>query len=487
MLEVAVMNICFMCDLHLPFDANALQYDVLDWAIADIHQRCPDCVIFAGDITCDGNAETFHAFLQKMQQLDIPFLFIPGNSDLRCHETSAALQKTSSNCENIINGIKIFAVNDCTGEISDEQFLAIEKANADSLLFMHHPPRALSSPCQQKMLAWRKRHPETPLFFGHSHESKIDGPDISLQAMDPDKASGECPCMTYYDTDTKTLHKAFYSSPVPADFHQHIGISCYRPLEHIQFATENGLKALELRPNCIHADQAALTAAISQWRQCGGENLSIHLPDVEYHDGQISAGNIDQLIDLANHLKANRFTQHVPLVSVRAVHAAPGILGQICDYLAEKFNSLDHEIVIGVENMHMTPKDQPDDTRRFGYLPEECIAFMHELGRKCRYQVGINFDIGHARNNVPYSKKYQISTWLSQIGHHAVGYHLHQVTLTDGKYQNHMPITHIYGKLISYASFFKCWSSGRINKAPIIFEMRPEDAYEITLKTFHRQ
>ncbi len=33
------MKICFMCDLHLPFDVNALQYDVMKWAMADISKK----------------------------------------------------------------------------------------------------------------------------------------------------------------------------------------------------------------------------------------------------------------------------------------------------------------------------------------------------------------------------------------------------------------------------------------------------------------
>ena len=30
------MKACFMCDLHLPFFKDALQYDVMEWAISDI-------------------------------------------------------------------------------------------------------------------------------------------------------------------------------------------------------------------------------------------------------------------------------------------------------------------------------------------------------------------------------------------------------------------------------------------------------------------
>ena len=122
--------------------------------------------------------------------------------------------------------------------------------------------------------------------------------------------------------------------------------------------------------------------------------------------------------------------------------------------------------------------------RIINYIPEECISFMQVLSKKCRHKVGINFDIGHAKNNELYSPKYQISTWFSMLGEYIVGYHIHQVNYEDGIFENHMPIKNIYGHLISYASFFKCWSTDRIKKAPVIFEMRPENAYEETLKTF---
>ena len=482
--EDNILKICFMCDLHLPFDKNALQYDVLKWAISDITLKNPDCIVFAGDVTCDGNIDVYNFFIERMKSLKIPFLFIPGNSDLRCQESYGKIKKTCSACENNFGDIKIFAVNDSDGNISDEQFELIHKADKYSIVFMHHPIKSLSSESCEKMSAWRKHHKDTMLFYGHLHETKIENNSISLQAMDPDKAIGECPCITYYCTDTKQLHQEYYSSPVPKNFNKYFGVSCYDTIGHINFCTENSLNNLELRPNCIFANQTELSDCIAMGRKNGGENLCIHLPDVVYSDGKAETKNIDQFIELANLLHADRLTQHVPCVSVGVVKANPLVLENICNYLAKKFNAIDHKVVIGVENMHITETENADDTRRFGYTPEECIEFMKALDSTCNHKVGINFDIGHARNNVPFSQKYQISTWLSQIGKYAVGYHIHQVTLSDGKFNNHMPITHIYGKLINFASFFKYWTLNKINKAPIIFEMRPQGAYETTLKTF---
>ena len=72
-----------MCDLHLPVDRNALQHDILNWAIADIKKKGPDCIVCAGDVTCDGDINVYQEFILKMNAVDIPFFYIPGNSDLR--------------------------------------------------------------------------------------------------------------------------------------------------------------------------------------------------------------------------------------------------------------------------------------------------------------------------------------------------------------------------------------------------------------------
>lgn len=350
---------------------------------------------------------------------------------------------------------------------------------------MHHPIKELKSDHIERMHKWRENHGRTLLFYAHMHESAVEGNDICLQALDPDKAIGESPCLTYFDTETKELRKACYFCPVPRDFHGHFGISCYRPEEDIVFAIENRLKNLELRPDVANCDPENIKVLIGRWRACGGENLCIHLPDIAYAEGKVCPDqNLERLIDLAVVLKAERFTQHVPLVTVKTMKAEPDVLQKIAIFLAEKCNTLKNPVTIGIENIHMTAPDQEGDERRFGYLPEDCLAFMHILRKYCQHKVGINFDIGHARNNAPYSQKYQISTWFAMVGQDIVGYHLHQVTLEDGVYSNHMPITDVYGKLISYASFFKYWTTGEINKAPVIFEMRPENAYQTTLDTF---
>ena len=72
------MKICFLCDLHLPFDARALQYDVLEWAVENIAQSGSDCIAFAGDATCDGKETSYDLFLKAVGRLNVPFLYYSG-------------------------------------------------------------------------------------------------------------------------------------------------------------------------------------------------------------------------------------------------------------------------------------------------------------------------------------------------------------------------------------------------------------------------
>lgn len=477
------MKLCLMCDLHLPAFKDALQYRVLDWALKDMKSHSPDAVIFAGDVTCDGQYAVFHRFLETMQGLPCPFIYIPGNSDLRKEKDRDRLQSMSSPIVNRLGKLRVFAVNDCTRHISADTLAALAKAEPNDLVFMHHPIGDLAEASKRAMEDWQRNHPQVHLIYGHCHRLQINGRTISLQAMDPDKAISSCPAIAYFDTETQQLCHSYFEAPIPDDLEAYLGISCYDTFSHIQYAVDHRLPMLELRPNIAGLDENALFSAITAWRKAGGINLGMHFTDIIYENGQLATPGMDRLIELANLLHADRITQHVPRVSLGIIQQEPDVLEAICRRLAEKFNAITHPVVIGLENMHMTPGETPDAARRFGYLPEECLAYMHCLGVKCRHHVGIHFDIGHARNNLPFSQNYQISSWLALVGRYTVGFHLHQVILDREGYHNHTAFTEPYGRLISLASFFRSWSDGTLKKAPIILEMRPKDAYDISLQT----
>ena len=481
------MKICLFSDLHLPRWKDALQYDVLRWAIENMKEKCPDAILFVGDVSADGDEGVYDHFLSCMRALSLPFFYIPGNSDLRSPDTRASILKKSSPMQNHLGEITVFAVNDADGTVSDEALSLLEGADKSSLVFMHHPIEEHTASCAAALAKWRKAHPETMLFFAHLHRFTVEESTVCLPALDPDKNIGEPPALVYFDTEEGSFSLSHFPVSLPRDVTSYFGISCYRTGEQIPFAISRGIRYLELRPNAVKSDPEELLALIERWRKNGGVGLSLHLPDVGYRDGAVFfEDGYDEVLALAKMLRADRVTQHVPKVAIGEIEKNPLVLSEICEAICARLDTLPERITIGVENMHMTASEKADAHRRFGYTPSECLAFMEGLKGVSRHRVGINFDIGHARNNAPYSQTYPISTWLSMLGEHIVGYHIHQVTYEDGVFENHMPITDVYGKLISYASFFKLWELGTIARAPFVFEMRPEGAYETTLATFQQ-
>jgi predicted phosphodiesterase len=481
------MKIAFFGDVHLPVFKETLPYKVLDWAMQDIQKKA-DCAIFVGDATCDGNEQTYLYFLGKMQSVHLPFLFIPGNSDLRDVRSKEKIKILSSPCENQVGEVCVYAVNDSDGEISEETYADIENAGEKDVVFMHHPISCLKKEHSKRMSLWRETHSTTKLFFGHLHRSKIEGFDYSLQALDPDKSIGEPPCITYYDTRTGGVEKSYFSAPLPNDLSLYLGISCYLPNRDIPIAIKHRLRYLELRPNCLQTGEEELLALLEEWRKNGGETLSVHLPDLGYKNGEVwMNGDLDKLLAFAEKANADRLVQHVPALSIREAERDKAMLEKIAEYLGNKLNSCLKTFTIGVENMHMKQGEKADGNRGFGYLPEECLLFKNILASHYKGKVGINFDIGHARNNPPYSQTYQIGSWLALVGKEAVSYHLHQVRNGANGFENHTAITSLYGDLISFASFFRLWSDGEIAKAPVILEIREENGYERTLEAFDKE
>lgn len=481
------MKLCLSCDLHLPFYRQAIQYDVLKWFVEDVKNKKPDCVIFAGDATSDGNEEVYDYFISTIKNIGLPFLYIPGNSDLRSIDTKNSIYNKSSKCVNEFGEVKIFAVNDSDdGKISNLQIDALNLADEKSVVFAHHPVEFLAKQTPA-FKEWRNAHTNTVVFYGHMHLFGVGDKQVSLPAMDPDKSIGESPCVIYYDTETGKIEKSYFSCPVPNDLRGYFGVSCYDVEKHIEFALQNGLKHLELRPNVLTKDVECVICLIEKWREIGDTVLSVHLPEVYFSNDKVSVGaDYEKMIDIAAQLKAQRLVQHVPVVSVDEIAKGCNVIEKIAEFIAKKLDVLPHKCIIGVENMHMTKKDEPNGNRRFGYVPEEVFKFMSEIKKRTKHEVGINFDVGHARNNKPYNNKYPISVWLAMLGKDIVSYHVHQVKDLGGDFENHTAIDSVYGSLISYASFFRCWTEEKINHAPLIFEMRTENAYEITLNTFKK-
>lgn len=174
---------------------------------------------------------------------------------------------------------------------------------------------------------------------------------------------------------------------MPSDFPKYIGISCFDPIQDVDFAAQNGLRCIELRPNCLEVPKEELLSHISAWRKNGGVNLSLHAPEVGFSGGLTAdTEKWDKFVETALYLGADRVTLHVPQASFEAIRKNGEAMEQILDFLSRRFAMLPNKCVVGVENMHMTARERPDFNRRFGYLPEECVFFMKRL-QACKKDV----------------------------------------------------------------------------------------------------
>lgn len=479
------MTIAFLSDLHLPYHGDAVQYKVLRWALTQAAEA--DLLVVAGDFTAAGDRQAIDAFAREMEKCPVPAVILCGNSEYRstAENAAAALRLQSPVCT-ALGGRTVLSLCDGDARIPEEVYAALESADERTVVVGHHSLRSLRPPHRERMMQWRQAHPEVPLLTAHHHKFRRPDPfTTELPAADPDKNIGEEPAILFFDTDTGEMRQEHYRTPVPEDFADWLGLSCRDPEVDVPYAAAHKIRCVELRPDAVRADRARILALLDGWRKSGGATLSLHAPDV--HPDPQKNGAWTEFAAFAAETKADRITLHVPQTSVASVKADPDLLSRMADFVGGALRDLPRSLVIGVENMHMTAKDTPDDDRRFGYVPEECRLWRDALAKSTGRICGLHLDVGHARNNRPYSEKYCLGAWYAEIGREIVGYHLHQIDRRGDKWENHTPIDGWFGPLISFSGFFDAWSSGMLAKAPLILEIRTPRGYEVTVDALSRR
>lgn len=470
------MKICIIADMHLPYIKDTAQYRAFDFALNDAEKKNAELIVFAGDETANGDENAVKNFYDMMNGQNIPYLVIPGNFDLRSGGNPIPASPVVSELEDF----KIIMLNDSGRTLNDTELSALGNVADGDMAFMHHPPCALEEPYRGAVETAAANHKGARFFYAHLHEWGTRENFTLLPALDPDKNIGENPCFVYYDTDKNEIEKSYYSCPLPVELIKLAGISCYN-MNHAEFCAENGFYCMELRPGFINYDRKKLIELIKKWRESGGENLSVHFPDVEWKNGEImNREKIFEYTDFVKEIGAQRITVHVPFLLNHEAEQT-GVIESIGRFYGEFINRLPEDCVVGIENLHMKEKYRKEGIIPFGFIPEECLRLMNETIKNTNRKVGINLDLGHARNNAPLSEKYTLGAWYAEVGRFCVGYHIHQVTGRGGNFENHTPVTENYGRLISLASFYDSLRCGQLNFAPMIFEIRTPGGAEITM------
>jgi len=501
-----------IADTHLPAMPGTAQETCLDWALATLSANPPDLLAVAGDITAAGSPATAAAFRSKLDHSGLRTLITPGNSDLRNPSAQAAvLQALSTAPASDHPPCRVVLLDTGAGEVTAEARLALTHAGAGVgeralVVVMHFPPGSLAPDSRQWLESWVRQTQPSLIVAAHSHRDRevcwAGTPVHTVRGLDPDKAIGGPPAVALFELREGTWRRRELSFPDGTaegwspgereELRALLGLACSNEAAAgLLRAAAEGVACVELRATNAAKDPQALRTALSTWWQAGGRYLSWHMPDVPWREDDSPPTEVAEWRDLLQvglHRDIQALTVHVPRATVALMQPGSQPWRSLSDTFCRLLEpAVARGVRIAIENMHMRPGESADESRRYGYLPAECLAWAEELrSRLGRDTVGMLLDLGHARNNDPFAAEFTLGAWYALVGRHSVGYHLHQVLTTDGKMRNHQPITGFHGPLISLSSFLWAWHAGHLNHAPVFIEVPDAEGQRVSLQVLRR-
>ena len=190
------MKIILVSDLHLVAPGKTLfgmdPLRGLEACIADINRTHADAdlVVFAGDLTDDGEAAAYEALAERIADLAPPSRFMMGNHDDRARFRQTLPQPADEDgfiqSSIDIDGTRIILLDTLWpghvhGLLCETRLRWLDRqlvGAAEALLFLHHPPFRLGIPsldeCRlgepERLLSLIRRHGNVRhLFAGHVH------------------------------------------------------------------------------------------------------------------------------------------------------------------------------------------------------------------------------------------------------------------------------------------------------------------------------
>lgn len=470
--------IAVFADLHYTVESGRLKGEVLRWAVKEAVQRGIQAIVCVGDMIGGGRRVEAEAVAAILDESSLPVSFTPGNAELRCHEESADVLAVLAGAPppdgmalvDSSQGWGNGALGDCA-------------LPTGILVATHVPPPVLRYPDSSGPAAVLS----VAAVAGHMHRDSDSNGISVVRGLDPDKAQGGPPAFAIFERDADGTWRREEDVAFPGvfpceweasfrhDFLNDLGLSAMGdPFGTLHFAIANGVRCIELRDRTWNPEDAtALQARVADWRASGGRILSLHLPELAVKNGE--ALNAEALRDASRtalSFGCDRVTLHVPKIPAADYEASRDLMRKA---YAEALSPLAGSgIAIGVENMHVTDADRSDwHNRRFGYTPEECERQITLLRDIPGLRVGFHLDIGHARNNSPFSTRYPIGAWYELLGADVNGMHIHQVEQNpDGSLRNHRAVTGFFEPLISLSSLVMARQCGILHRAPMFLEVR---------------
>ncbi|MBI6549350.1 metallophosphoesterase family protein [Xenorhabdus lircayensis] len=163
------MKVIHLTDLHLTrsreqrmFDVST--YDNFDFVFEEIRRikslTVIELVVVSGDISNDGDVDSYRYFLNKMESLKTPYIAILGNHDIKSNFDTALTEEESeyiiTSCEYNNNTWHIISVDTVVegedyGFISKDNFAELERkiiknSGFNTAIFMHHHAIPVDTP-----------------------------------------------------------------------------------------------------------------------------------------------------------------------------------------------------------------------------------------------------------------------------------------------------------------------------------------------------
>ncbi|MBR6791360.1 MAG: metallophosphoesterase [Oscillospiraceae bacterium] len=506
-------HITLLCDLHLPLLKKTPAYDVFDRAVKWLEQSQPDYIFTLGDITAHGNLNAAEHFVKKMDGTGLPWAAVPGNAELRDPETAEqilTMLESPLREKPLVSGDlgwKLLLLDCSAGSYPEKEreklIKTVHELNAGEhlILLQHQGPGDLDEESRAFLKELLSPVAESCLIiYGHKHRFGADTwegiPAFRLQALDPDKAIGTPPKFLTLILDPDGKWDIILSEPycfdkeTVRDITGRLGLSCFHLPKDLDYAIEHGVRAIELRHgNMQDLPEEELLRKIAAWRTAGGKYLSLHATEPGWKDGSFTRaeGWLDSA-GWAKKIGADAITLHVPKAPVCRMKPRSAIRRKMKKLYLEGFGLLPEDCDIHIENMHMNPGEIPDENRRFGYLPGEVKSWIRELRKEYHTPEKITFllDVGHARNNAPYSSVYTMGMWYAMMGSETDACHMHQVVNSPEGMKNHQAITDLFGPLINFSGFAAAWEKGQIRPRTIFLEVRSLENYLTSLETWKK-
>ena len=181
-------RIAAISDAHLPDRSDTIKDAVLDWALGELRGQSVDLLAVAGDMTSLGTVAAATRLRNKLERLGIPFLFTPGNAELRTpaqtRQVLETLHTPSETAEMITLDSSRMHLTD-----TDRDRLCVLCQRAEPIFTVTHcPPGFLPQEDQILFRMALDAGKILPLLTGHIHRDQVDGRRQSIRGLDPDRA-----------------------------------------------------------------------------------------------------------------------------------------------------------------------------------------------------------------------------------------------------------------------------------------------------------